>query len=103
LPEINHDSNYPYQFNPQASHKGNKFIPDTTAGTPGHWALLLAGEKGRSNIPGARVDVLLILEPAVRNKSIGRRYGYVEQFYREGDDYIWFPGPDGEIRKMAIF
>jgi hypothetical protein len=104
LDEIRHDSAFPYQHNPQARHESSKFIPDIRAGTPEHWALLLARGVGSSNVKDARVDVGLILEPGINDKSICRRYGYFEQCYWEGDDYVWFAKEEDEVvRTMTIF
>jgi hypothetical protein len=104
LDEIRHDSEFPYRRNPQARHDSSKFIPDTRAGTPEHWALLLARGVGSSNIKDARVDVGLILEPGIDDKSLCRRYGYFEQCYWKGDDYVWFAKEEeDEVRTMRMF
>jgi len=104
LDEIRHDSDFAYQHNPQARHESSRFIPHTLVGTPEHWALLLARGVGSSNVEDARVDVGLILEPGVTEKSICRRYGYFEQCYWKGDDYVWF-AKDGEeaMKTMTMF
>jgi hypothetical protein len=103
LKEIYHDSKFAYQFNPQARHEDSRFIPDTRAGTPEYWALLLARGTGSSNIKDARVDVGLIVEPGKEDKDICRRYGYFEQCYWKGDDYIWFANEEDEMKTMTMF
>jgi hypothetical protein len=104
LNEIEYDSRFPYQHNPQARHKSSRFIPDTTASTPEYWALLLARGVGSSNIRDARVDVGLIIEPGIKDKSICRRYGYYEQAYWRYDDYVWFAKDEEEsVKTITIF
>ena len=103
LDEISHDSDFPYQHNPQARHETSRFIPNTRAGTPEHWALLLARGVGSSNIKEARIDVGLILEPAIKDKSICRRYGYLEQCYWKGDDYVWFAKDEEVLKTFKMF
>jgi len=83
--------------------RSDKFIARTRAGTLEHWALLLARGTGSSNVKDARIDVGLIIQPGVTNKSICRRYGYFEQFYWKGDKYQWFADVEFEIKEITIY